>query len=116
MEDKAMAKRMLKGRLCSKRRKGVSRPRWLDDVESDLKKMRAKGWKEKLRNRKQWRLVVKEVVAPRKKKKKKKIVSFQSFQFFCYHNADHRDSGFVSHSSYGCFCAFVLCLCCSACR
>jgi hypothetical protein len=27
--------------------------RWLDDVESDLKKMKVKGWKEKMRNREQ---------------------------------------------------------------
>jgi hypothetical protein len=26
----------------------------LDDVESDLKKMKVKGWKEKMRNREQW--------------------------------------------------------------
>jgi hypothetical protein len=32
--------------------------RWLDDVESDLKKMEEKGWKEKTRDREQWRLVV----------------------------------------------------------
>jgi hypothetical protein len=35
-----MPKRMLKGR---------PRMRWLDDVESDLKKMEVKGWKEKMR-------------------------------------------------------------------
>jgi hypothetical protein len=29
--------------------------RWLEDVESDLKKMKVKGWKEKMRNREQWR-------------------------------------------------------------
>jgi hypothetical protein len=50
MEDKAMPKRMLKGRLYSKRRKGRPRMRWLDDFESDLKKMNAKGWKEKIVN------------------------------------------------------------------
>jgi hypothetical protein len=54
---------MLKGRLYSKRRKGRPRKRWLDDVESDLKKMKAKGWKEKMRNREQWRLVVEEAKA-----------------------------------------------------
>jgi hypothetical protein len=32
MEDTVMPKRMLKGRLCSKRRKGRPRMRWLDDV------------------------------------------------------------------------------------
>jgi hypothetical protein len=50
-EDKAVSKRMLKGRLYSKRRKGRPRMRWLDDVESDFKKVKVKGWKEKMRNR-----------------------------------------------------------------
>jgi hypothetical protein len=53
---------MLKGRLCSKRRKGRPRMRWLDDVESDLKKMEMKGWKEKM-DREQWRLVVEQAKA-----------------------------------------------------
>jgi hypothetical protein len=38
--ENAMPKRMLKERLYSKRRKGRPRMRWLDDVESDLKKMK----------------------------------------------------------------------------
>jgi hypothetical protein len=58
MEDKAMSKRMLKLRLYSKRKKGRPRLRWLDDVESNLKKMKMKGWKE-MRNREQWILLVK---------------------------------------------------------
>jgi hypothetical protein len=37
--------------------------RRLDDVESDLKKMEVKGWKEKMRDREQWRLVVEETKA-----------------------------------------------------
>jgi hypothetical protein len=53
MEDNAMPKIMLKGR---------PRMRWLDDVESHLKKMEVKGWKE-MRDRKQWRLVVEEAKA-----------------------------------------------------
>jgi hypothetical protein len=63
MEDIVMPKRMLKGRLYSKRRKGRPRMRWLDDVDSDLKKMEVKGWKEKMRDREQWRLVVEEAKA-----------------------------------------------------
>jgi hypothetical protein len=58
-----MPKRMLQGRLYSKRRKGRLRMRWLDDVEGDLKKMKVKGWKEKMRKREQWRLVVEEAKA-----------------------------------------------------
>jgi hypothetical protein len=63
MEDNAMPKRRLKGRLYSKTRKGRPRRRWLDDFESDLKKMKMKGWKEKTRNREQWRLVLEEAKA-----------------------------------------------------
>jgi hypothetical protein len=65
-EDNAMPKRMLKGNLYSKRRKGRPRMRWLDDVESDLKKKKkkkVKGRKEKMRTRQQWRLVVEEAKA-----------------------------------------------------
>jgi hypothetical protein len=63
MEDKAVPKRMLKGRLYSRRRKGRPRMSWLDDVKSDLKKMKVNGWKGKMRNREQWRLVVEEAKA-----------------------------------------------------
>jgi hypothetical protein len=61
-EDNAVPKRMLKGRLYSKRMKGRPRMRWRDDVESDLK-MEVKGWKEKMGDREQWRLVVEEAKA-----------------------------------------------------
>jgi hypothetical protein len=36
--------------------------RWLDDVESVLKKM-VKGWKEKMRNREQKKLIVEDAKA-----------------------------------------------------
>jgi hypothetical protein len=49
MENNAMPKRMIKGKLYSIRRKGRPRMRWQDDVQSDLKKMR---------DRERWRLVV----------------------------------------------------------
>jgi hypothetical protein len=51
MEANTMPKRMLKGRLYLKRRKGRPRMGWLDNVESELKKMEVKGWKEKKRDR-----------------------------------------------------------------
>jgi hypothetical protein len=63
MEDNAMLKRLLKGRLYLKRRNGRPGMRYLDDVESDLKKMGVKGWKEKMRDREQWRLIVEEAKA-----------------------------------------------------
>jgi hypothetical protein len=37
--------------------------RWPDDVQSDMKKIKAKGWKEKMRHRERWRLVVREAKA-----------------------------------------------------
>ncbi|PNF43927.1 hypothetical protein B7P43_G02814, partial [Cryptotermes secundus] len=51
------------GRLYSKRRKGRPRKRRPDDVENGLKKMKVKGWMEKVRNREQWRAVVEEAKA-----------------------------------------------------
>jgi hypothetical protein len=58
-----MPKRMIKGKLYSKIRKGRPRTRWFDDAESDLKNMMVKGWKEKIRDREQWRLIVEEAKA-----------------------------------------------------
>jgi hypothetical protein len=37
--------------------------RWLDDAESDVKKMKVKGREGKMRNREQWRLAVEEAKA-----------------------------------------------------
>jgi hypothetical protein len=37
--------------------------RWLVDVESDLRKIEVKGWREKMRDREQWKLVVEEAKA-----------------------------------------------------
>jgi hypothetical protein len=54
MEDNAMPKRMLTGR---------PRTRWLEVVENDLKGMKVKGWKEKMKNREQWRLGVEQAKA-----------------------------------------------------
>jgi hypothetical protein len=36
----------------------VPRKRWLEEVENDLKRMKVTGWKEKVRIRELWRLVV----------------------------------------------------------
>jgi hypothetical protein len=37
--------------------------RWLVDVEIGLNKMEVKGWKEKMKDREQWRLVLEEAKA-----------------------------------------------------
>ena len=45
MSDERMPKRMLKGRLFSRRRKGRPRTRWLDSVVMDLMVMVVRGWR-----------------------------------------------------------------------
>jgi hypothetical protein len=54
---------MIKGELYYKRRKGRHTMGWLDDAGSNLKKMKVKGWKEKIKGREQWRLVAEEAKA-----------------------------------------------------
>ena len=56
----AMPRRVLKGKLCAKRRIGRPRLRWTDDVTDDERKMGIRGWTGKARNRDKWRLIVKE--------------------------------------------------------
>jgi hypothetical protein len=62
MDETAMPKRVLKGKLYAKR---IGRPkiRWLDDVADDLRRMGIRSWMEKARNRDQWRRIVKEATA-----------------------------------------------------
>jgi hypothetical protein len=43
LEDNTVPKRMLKRRLYSKRRNKIPSRRRLDDIESELKKMKVKG-------------------------------------------------------------------------
>jgi hypothetical protein len=45
-----MPKRVLKGKLCAKRRTGRPRLRWTDDVTDDLRRMGIRDWTEKARN------------------------------------------------------------------
>jgi hypothetical protein len=63
MNETAMPKRVLKGKLYATRRIGRPRIRWLEDVTADLRRMRIKGWMEKARYRDQWRRIVEEAKA-----------------------------------------------------
>jgi len=53
MDETAMPKRVLKGKLYATRRIERPRIRWLEDVIADLRRMGISGWMEKARNRDQ---------------------------------------------------------------
>jgi len=63
MDETAVPKRVLKGKLYATRRIGRPRIRWLEDVVADLRRMGISGWMEKARNRDQWRRIVEEAKA-----------------------------------------------------
>ena len=52
MQDNAMNKKMLYGKLYATRRRGRPRRRWLDDVSTDLRKMGVNEWRDRARKRK----------------------------------------------------------------
>jgi hypothetical protein len=45
---------------CSTRAVGRQRPRWLDQVEEDIKKMKVRNWREKCKDRRLWNEIVKQ--------------------------------------------------------
>ena len=63
MDETAIPKRVLKGKLYATRRIGRPRIRWLEDVIADPRRMGISGWVEKARSRDQWRQIVKEAKA-----------------------------------------------------
>jgi len=63
MDETAIPKRLLKGKLYTRRRILRPRIRWLEDVIADLRRMGISGWMEKARNRNQWRRIGEEAKA-----------------------------------------------------
>jgi hypothetical protein len=63
MQDTAIPKKMLYGKLCATRRRGRPRMRWLDDVSMNLRKMGINEWRDRARNRETWRHIVVEAKA-----------------------------------------------------
>jgi len=57
MDETAMPKRVLKGKLYATKI-GRLRNRWLEDVIADLRRMEIGGWMEKASNRDQWGRIV----------------------------------------------------------
>jgi hypothetical protein len=50
MQNTAIPKKMLYGKLYATRRRGRPRMRWLDDVSMDLRKMVVSRWRDRARN------------------------------------------------------------------
>jgi hypothetical protein len=49
---------MLYGKLYAIRRRGKPKTRWLNDVPTDLRKMRINEWRDRARDREAWRRIV----------------------------------------------------------
>ena len=49
---------ILNAKIDSGSRRGRSRKRWIDDLESDLRILGIRNWKAKARNRNEWKVVV----------------------------------------------------------
>jgi len=63
MQDIAIPKKMLYGKLYATRRRGRPKMRWLDDVSTDLREMGINERRDRARDRGAWRRIVKEAKA-----------------------------------------------------
>jgi hypothetical protein len=50
MQDTAIPRKMLYGKLYATRHRGRPKTRWLDDVFTDLRKMGIKEWRDRARD------------------------------------------------------------------
>ena len=62
-ENIKIPKKMLYGKLYATRRRGRPKMRWLDDVFTDLRKMRINEWRDRAKERESCRRIVKEAKA-----------------------------------------------------
>ena len=77
MQDTAIPKKMLCGKLYATRRRGRPKMRWLDDVSTDLRKMEISEWRDRAREAycKGGQGPPRAVAPPMKKKKNKNCAS-----------------------------------------
>jgi hypothetical protein len=63
MPESQMPKRMLRGRLHSRRKKGRPKKTWMDGVTADLRVMGVRAWRSMAADRERWRGIVQEAKA-----------------------------------------------------
>jgi hypothetical protein len=63
MEDSRMPKRVMTGKIYTRRKRDRSKVRWLDDVQEDLREMEIEGCRRKAQDRDQWRRIAQEAKA-----------------------------------------------------
>lgn len=60
MSEDRLQKKVMNSQIIGVRKRERPRKRWLQDVEEDLKKLNVRGWKEKAKDRNDWRRIVNE--------------------------------------------------------
>jgi hypothetical protein len=63
MQDTAIPKKVLCGKVYATIRRGRPKTSWLDDVSTDVRKMGINEWRDRARDREVWRRIVMEAKA-----------------------------------------------------
>jgi hypothetical protein len=63
MQDTAIPKKMLYGKLYATRHRGRPKTRWVDFVSTDLRRIGINEWRDRARDREAWRRIVMEAKA-----------------------------------------------------